>query len=172
MRRSSHQQVALGIDVWSDVMGDLPGVMAQADPTIERYRAEPDRTAVRSFFKDQPQADVMSLVGAPAVRFFEGKLFLFSVIVERADRRIVVGSVKHDAADDVDTRAQRDRIGGKPSGRVHGPDDVFLATDKPDIQRISGNACTGARHHGKSGQAGFMLVMSPKRRKHEVGRMR
>ena len=47
-----HQQVALGIDVWSDVMGDLPGVMAEADPTVERYRAEPHWTAIRSFFED------------------------------------------------------------------------------------------------------------------------
>ena len=32
-----HQQVTLGIDVWSDVVGDLPGVMAEADSTVERY---------------------------------------------------------------------------------------------------------------------------------------
>src|SRR3981189_948702 len=69
----AHQQVALGIDVWSDVMGDLPRIMAQAPPTGQRYRAEPNRTAIRSFFKDQPQADVMSLIGAPAIRLFESK---------------------------------------------------------------------------------------------------
>jgi hypothetical protein len=32
----AHQQIALGIDVGPDVVGDLPGVMAQADPAIER----------------------------------------------------------------------------------------------------------------------------------------
>jgi hypothetical protein len=32
----AHQQVALGINVGPDVVGDLPGVMAQADPAIER----------------------------------------------------------------------------------------------------------------------------------------
>src|SRR6202043_3883417 len=115
-----HQEVAFGIDVWPNVMGNLPGVMAQADPTIERYRAKPDRTAIRSFFKDHPQADVMSLICASAVRLFERKLFLFSVIVERTDRRIMVGPVKYDAADDVDAGAQRDRIGRKPFGRMHG----------------------------------------------------
>src|SRR6267142_373651 len=126
-------------------MGDLPRVMAQTDPTIERYGAEPDWTAIRSFFKDHPQADVMSLICAFAVRLFEGKLFLFSVIVERTDRCIVVGPVMYYAADD-----------------------IFLATNKSDVQRIAGNAGAGACHHRKSRQTGFVLVVLPKRRQHEV----
>src|ERR1700737_2127230 len=143
-------------------MSDLPRVMPQAAPSIERYRAKPDRTAIRSSVKDHPQADVMSLIWASAVRLFDGKLFLFSVIVERTDRRIMVGPVKHDAADDVDAGAQRDRISRKPFGFVHGADDFLLATNKPDIQRIAGNAGAGACHHGKIGQPGFMLVVLPK----------
>src|SRR5260370_38749933 len=127
------------MDVWSFAISDLPRVMAQAVPTIDLYRAEPDRRAIRSFFKHQPQADVMSLICASAIRLFEGKLFLFSVIVERTDRRIVVGPVKHDAADDVDAGAQRDRIGRKQFGFLDGADDTFLATKQPNNQRIAGN---------------------------------
>src|ERR1700730_16955362 len=125
-------------------MSDLPRVMAQSDPSIERYRAKPDRTAIRSSVKDHPQADVMSLICASAVRLFESKLFLFSVIVERTDRRIMVGPVKYDAADDVDAGAQRDRIGRKPFGLLRGTDDIFLSTNKPDIQRIARTAGAGA----------------------------
>ena len=99
----AHQQVAIGVDVGSDMVGDLSCIVAQTYPTIERDRAEPDRTAIRSFFKDQPEADVMSLVGAPAIRFFEGQLLLLPFVIKRADRRIVIRPVKHHAADDLDT---------------------------------------------------------------------
>jgi hypothetical protein len=57
----------------------------------------------------------MSLIEAPAIRFFESKLLLVSFIIERADGRIVIWPVKHHAADDVDTRAQRDWSAGNHS---------------------------------------------------------
>ena len=72
-----HQKITFGVDIWSDVMCDLPRVVAQADPPIECDRAEPDRTTIRPFFKDLPQPNVMPPIGALAVRFFEGKLLLF-----------------------------------------------------------------------------------------------
>jgi hypothetical protein len=92
---------------------------------------------------------VVSPIGAPAVRLFESKLFFFSVTIERADRRVTVWPVKYDAADDVDARAQRDRVRRKPLGRVHGVDDIFLIADKSDVQRIARNAVGGACHHGQ-----------------------
>src|SRR5258707_697959 len=56
----------------ADMAGDLSGVVAQPYPTIERDRAEPDRTAICSLFENQPQADVVSLVSASAIWLFEG----------------------------------------------------------------------------------------------------
>src|SRR4030088_1406302 len=82
------------------MMGDLSCVVAQANPAVERDRPEPDRSAVGSFFKNQPQTDVVPLVGAPAIRLLESELLLFALIIKRADRRIVVWPVKHHAADD------------------------------------------------------------------------
>jgi hypothetical protein len=54
------------------MVGDLSGVVAQTYPTIERDRAEPDRTAICSLFENQPQADVVSPVSASAIWLFEG----------------------------------------------------------------------------------------------------
>ena len=51
--------------------GCLSGVVAQTYPTIERDRAKPDRTAIRSLFKDQPQANVVTLVSTSAIWLFE-----------------------------------------------------------------------------------------------------
>jgi hypothetical protein len=48
----THQLIALGIDVGPDMTGDLPRVMAQTNPAVERDRAEPDRTAIGAFLKD------------------------------------------------------------------------------------------------------------------------
>src|SRR5450631_2342474 len=110
----------------------------------------------------------MSLVGASAIRLFESELFLFSIIVERTDRRIVVWPVKHHAAHDLDTRAQRDWVGRKPAGRMHGAENIFLAANKPDIERISWNTDASACHHGQGSQARLMLVMGPKDRKRDI----
>src|SRR5260370_42370734 len=122
------------------MVGALSGVGAQTYPTIERDRAEPDRPAICSSFRDQPQADVVSLVRALAIRLLESELFLFPLIIERADRRIVVWPVKHHATDDLDTRAQRDWVGREPAGRVHGADHILLAANKSNIKRIPRNA--------------------------------
>src|SRR5258708_35969598 len=46
--------------------------------------------------------------------------------LKRADRRITVWPVKHHAADDLDARAQRDRIGRKPARLVPCPKHVFF----------------------------------------------
>src|SRR5258707_8720444 len=103
----------------------------------------------------------MPLVGASTIRFFESELLLFPLKKERADRRIVIWPVKYHATDDRDARAQRDWVGRKPAGRVHGAKHIFLAANKPDVQRISWNASAGPCNHGQGRQAGFMLVMGP-----------
>src|SRR5438046_835856 len=128
-------------------MGYLPGVMAQADPAVERNRTEPNRSAVCSFFEDEPKADMMPFVGASAIRLLESELLLFPFVIERAHRRIVVWPIKHHAAYDFDARAQCNRVGWKPAGRVHGAEDIFFAAHKSDVERISRNAGAGARHH-------------------------
>jgi len=61
-RKSRIQQVAFRIDIGADVMGDLPGVVAQADPAVERNRTEPNRSAVLSLVQDEPKADVVPFV--------------------------------------------------------------------------------------------------------------
>jgi hypothetical protein len=98
----SHQQVALGVDIGCNVVGHLPGVVAQSDPAVERYRAEPDRTTVSPLVQNLPESDMMSSVGASAVGLLERELLLFPLVVERADGRIMVWPVKHDAANDLD----------------------------------------------------------------------
>src|SRR4029077_766880 len=112
-------------------------------------------------FEGQPEADVMSLVGASAVRLFERELFLLAHVIERADRRIVVWPVKHHAADNLNACAQRNWVGRKPAGRMHGAENIFLAADKSDIERVSWDASTSARYHGQRSQAGLTFVMAP-----------
>ena len=51
---------------------------------------------------------------------------------------------------------------------MHRGEDIRLAANKPHVERVSWNTARSARHHRKNGQAGFMLVMSPKQRKEDV----
>jgi hypothetical protein len=74
----AHHPVTLGIDVRHEVMGHLPRVVAQAYPAVEGYRAQRDRSAVRSLVKHLPKADVVPSVRTLALRLLEGELFFFS----------------------------------------------------------------------------------------------
>src|SRR5258708_24186526 len=121
-----HQEILLGLYMWSGVVCDLPRGVTKPPPRIDCDGPEPDRTTNRSFFKDLPQPNMMPPIGALAVRFFEGQLLLFSLVIERTDRCVVVWPIKHHATDDFDTRPQRNRIGGKPVGRIDRTGDVFL----------------------------------------------
>ena len=51
---------------------------------------------------------------------------------------------------------------------MHGAEHIFLAANKPDIERIPGNTAARPYHHRQRCQAGFMLVMSPQGGKHKV----
>src|SRR4029077_4627223 len=120
-------------------------------------------------FEGQPEADVMSLVGASAVRLFERELFLLAHVIERADRRIMVWSVKHHAADDLSACAQRNWVGRKPAGRMHGAENFFLAADESDIERVSRNTVKGTRYHGQGSETRLMFVMAPQGRQYDIG---
>ena len=129
-----HQKITFGVNIWSNVMCDLPCVVTEANSPIECNRAEPDRATIRAFFKDLPQPNMMPPVGALAVRLFESQLLLLTLVVERTDRRVVVRPIEHYATDDFDTRPQRDRISGIPFGRMHGTSDVFLVAYQSNVQ--------------------------------------
>src|SRR4051812_12371206 len=134
-------------------MGDLSGIVAQADPTVERDRPEPDRTAVRSLFENLPKTHVVSLVRALAIRLLESELFFFALIIERADGSIAIRPVQDHATDDLNAGSQRYCVRRIPARRVHGVDHIFLATDQPNVERVTRNTGTGSRDHGQRSQA-------------------
>ena len=80
----------------------------------------------------------------------------------------MIWPVKHHTADDLDARAQRDRIGRKPARLVHGAKHVFFDANESDVKCISRNSGAGACNHWQGGQAGFMLVMGPQDREQDV----
>src|SRR5689334_10752728 len=101
-----HQQVSLGIDVGRNVMRHLPRIVAQPDAAVEGYRTEPDRATVGSLIQHLPEPDVVPAVRAGALGFLEGELFLPSLVIKRTDGCVVVGPVKHHAANDLDAATQ------------------------------------------------------------------
>src|SRR4051794_18926241 len=107
---------------------------------------------------------MMSPICAPAVRLFESELLLFALIIERADRGIVIWPIKQHAADDLDARAQCDWVGRKPAGSMHCSENVFFTPNQADVEWIPRNVAAGAGHHRQGSEAGLMLVMAPERR--------
>ncbi len=81
------EQVALGIDVGGDVMGDLRVVMTDADAAIEGRRAKPDRAALLAALQNAPEADMIAPVRAFADRLLEGKVLAPAVVIKMTDRR-------------------------------------------------------------------------------------
>ena len=145
------------------------GILADADAAIFGRRAEPHRALFLALVQHLPVAHMVAAIGAGADRLFEGEVLAAAEIIEIADRRVLVGAIEQHAADDLDRRFQRDRIGRIPAGRVHRADHVALVADQADIHGIAGNALRGARHHRQIGEAFLVLVMRPERGQHEIG---
>ena len=88
------QQIALGVDVGRDVVGDLAGVMADAEAVVENGRAEPDREAVVAGVERLPEAHVVARARAFAGGLLEGQILPSVLVEERADRRVEVGPIE------------------------------------------------------------------------------
>ena len=125
----------------------LAGVAAQGDSAVEGCRSKPDGGSIGTACEHQPQPDVLPAVGAYPVRLLKSKIFAPPLEEERADRRRLVWKIEHDAANDLEARAQRDRICGIPSGLVKRRDDVLSARDEAYIDGITWDALRRRRHH-------------------------
>ena len=64
--KSADDVVTFGVDIGPDVVGDLAGIMAKADATVEGRVAKPKRPPVIGLLRRQPEPDVMAAVGAVA----------------------------------------------------------------------------------------------------------
>ena len=137
MLEVGHQKIALRIDVGRSVVGDLSGVMADAESVVEHGRAEPDRQAVIASVERLPEAHVVAGPRAFAVGLLEGQILLAVLVEEGTDRRVQVGPIEQHAADDPHARTQRDRVGGSPPSRVHGAEHVILGALESNINRIA-----------------------------------
>src|SRR5262245_16381711 len=70
------QVIALGVDVRSGYVGNLPGVAAQADLFVIHGGPDPDGTSVRIDLVRLPEPDVVALARIVADRLFKGEVLL------------------------------------------------------------------------------------------------
>jgi hypothetical protein len=122
------------------MMGDLSGMVIDPHGVIVSRGSQPDRGSVVSGVKRLPVPYMMAGRRALAGRFLESEILLSSEIEEGAHGGALVGPAKYDAAGDAQRRIQRDWIGGRPAGCVHGAKHVFLCALQSDIDCIARNA--------------------------------
>jgi hypothetical protein len=67
--------------------------------------------------------------------FLECEGFPPSLEEERTDRRVLVGPIEHDAADDLHARLQRDQVRRVPAGDVKGGNDILAAFRQTNVDR-------------------------------------
>jgi hypothetical protein len=77
--QSGHDQIALSVHIWADVMGDLQIGMAQAHAFVERRGTKPHQTSVLEFVP-LPEPDVMTLAWAAADGQFVGQELTFATL--------------------------------------------------------------------------------------------
>jgi hypothetical protein len=51
---------------------------------------------------------------------------------------------------------------------MHGAEDIFLAADESDIERIARDTVSGTGYHGQGSETGFALVMAPQSRQYDI----
>src|SRR5262249_50097612 len=111
----------------------------------------------------------MAPVCTPALWLLECESFLFSLVVERTHGCIMIRPVEHHAANDLDARAQCDRIGRKPPRCMHGVKYILLAADKSDVERIARYAARRPGHHWQGSQTRLAFVMAPQGWQNGIG---
>ncbi len=151
------------------MVGDRAGIVAQPDAAIKAGGAQPKRPAIVADRISLPETDVVAPVGTVAGRLFEGEILGAALEQQAAHRRIGIGPGKQDAFADIDGGSQGDRVGGVPAGDGEGVDHLLLRADKPNIDRVAGNALRRVRHHLEALVAKTALPECPEFRRCDIG---
>ena len=113
---------------------------------------------------------MMAVAGVLAHRFLEGQILTPPEHEQVADGCVFVGPVKQHATGDANAGPQGHRVGGMPAGIEHRIDNLLLAADQPDIERIAGDALGSDRRLGRVLERRMMLVVPPECRQYHVSR--
>src|SRR4029453_844877 len=119
------------------MMRDLARGMAEANPLIENSRPDPHWTAIRIELIRAPKSHMVALSRINANGLLEGQVLLAAPQVQVADRSIVVRMFEHGRTGDLETAAQRERVGWIPLGRPHDPFYLRFRFDQGHIEWIT-----------------------------------
>ncbi len=163
------QMVTLGVDIWSDVVSDLTGRMAQANAFVVCCRSNPGRAAIRVNLLRLPEPDVVPLPRVGADRLFEGQVFFAPPQVQVTDRGIVIRTFEDRGGGNFQTATQGEWVGGVPLGRQQDPDDLGFRADESHVDRVSRDAVGGVGDTGHVLQRRMPVGVScPEDRQEEV----
>ena len=149
---------------------DLSGPVADADAAVEARGPEPNRATLHALRQHLPQPHVVPVRRAGADRLLEGEVLAASLIHQRAHRRVLIGSVQHDADADLGGALDGDGIGGVPSRGRHGADHLGAGADEADVEGIARNALRRRRHERAGRKSRLVLAVRPQRRQQQVRR--
>src|SRR5687768_5553768 len=99
-----------------------------------------------------PQTDMMTLTSALPNSLFERKILAPSVVKQGAHGCVRIRPVEDRTTGDREGALNGDRIGRRPTGRVHCSDDLRTRSDETDIDRVAGDPLLGRGAHGKFAQ--------------------
>jgi hypothetical protein len=139
------EHIAFGVNVGGDVMGNLPGRVAQPRFGVVRCGPDPDRAALIVKLRRLPEAHVVSSSRIPSHGFLESKILLSAPDVEIADGRGRIRPTEDRSAGNPDARTECDRIGWIPTGFMHRFDKINIRCYERDIYWIARNTGMGAR---------------------------
>src|SRR5262245_17740491 len=101
------QQVALGVNVGGDVMGDLTSGMAETDPLVVSGRARPERSVIVIELVGTPETNMMTFSRIRASRQFKGQVLLVTPKVQVAHGSIVIRTPEHRGSGNFEGTAER-----------------------------------------------------------------
>ena len=100
----------------------------------------------------------------------EGEVFLATVEVQAADRRVVVRPLENRGLGDLQAAFQGERIGRIPLRRDHDALELALRADDRDVKRVARDAGGGVRDFGNVFERRVATrVRAPEERRRQVG---
>jgi hypothetical protein len=104
---------------------------------------------------------MVATIGAATHLLLERQALLAAEDVERADRRVGIGTIQDHALGDLEAAGERDRIGRVPAGGEHRLDQLGPVADQRHVQRVARDAIGIDRDLGHAVQRRVMVALDP-----------
>ncbi len=136
------EQIALGVHIGGNAMGDLAGGVAEFDAHVVGRGTNPERTSVLQPSR-APEAHMVACAWTTADWLFKGEILAPAEEEEIANGGGEIGLVENGVDGNAETAPETESVCRSPAGGDESEDHVFLEAHQSNVERVASLAVGG-----------------------------